>query len=311
MRLTVVMDATTGDLLGAGEVPPGTEVAEGWTVNWVVGGSLEFTRSDNVIGKDNGMALEASAFTEADVQYQDSDHLAIGRLNVELGGRIELPDRPFVPSTDRTDLEMSYTYRVVPWFGPSVWSTFSTQLLPGVIVFDERTDVIKLRSDGTQVSTLTDVLDVEVSRPLSPIFLRFGTGPRFDLAPAFWVSFSSRFGVGSRLVFTPDLYGSADDPNTPEFELREIDDVTQFGLEASLTGQLNITRWVQLKLETDVFAPFDDINRPVVGFLATVALRLASFASLNYTVRIDDDRSLAPETQIDQSVLLRFAYKIF
>ena len=50
---------------------------------------------------------------------------------------------------------------------------------------------------------------------------------------------------------------------------------------------------------------------PVIGLGSTLALRLASFASLNYVFDLERDPDLSTRSQIEHSLLLRFAYKVF
>lgn len=334
VQYTIVLDEDTGNLLGAGEIAlaPETTGEGGWDINLIVGGSVEFTHSDNVIGKNEGMLLDVAAFIEAVGAVLINQHYGYGRLNVELGGRLDIPDpdkenereRPFVTNVDELALDLLYAYKLLPWFGPYVRNSFESNMLKGVQVFDEPTSVRRVDSQGNNITVrdgqiirvtdpvlATDVLEIELTESFAPIFLGAGTGVRFDFSAGFWFNFDARTGLGLRQVFARDSFVLDDDDDTPEIELRLLDDITQFGAEGALILEFNPFQWLQAKTDAEILVPFDDPDNLLLNFRGAVTLRLGSIASLNYTIRITEDRELIDATQIDQSVLLRFAYKIF
>ncbi len=312
VQLTVVMDELNGDLLGAGEIPGGTEIADGWNVNWTVGGHAQLSDLKNVAGKTDGLNFAASAFSETEVHFGQFGHDFFLRLNLEAGGSADVPDRALVPDVNEADLETSYTYFLLSWLGPSVLFSADTRLLPSVLDFDDRTDILRLNAEGDEIGRDTGVLDVETARPFSPVNLEFGAGLRLNISPGPWFNLTSFIGPGGRQLFALEAFDEErNDPTTPELEIQHIRNATQFGTKASLVGQLNATRFLLLRADADAFFPFDSEDAHKLDFRGTVTLRLSSFASLNYTARITDDVKVAAETQIDQRVLLRFSYKLF
>lgn len=334
VQYTIVLDETSGNLLGAGEIAlaPETTGEGGYDVNLIVGGSVQFAQSKNVIGKNEGMTLDVAAFIEAVGAMLVEQHYVYGRLNIELGGRIDLPDpdnkddreRPFITNVDELALDLLYAYKLLPWFGPYVRTSFETNMLKGVQVFDEPTDIRRVDSKGRDIVVrngevtrvdqpvvVHDVLEVELTESFAPIFIEAGTGVRFDFSAGFWFNFDARTGIGLRQVFARDSFVVADDEDTPETELRLLDDVTQFGAEAGLILEFNPFQWLQLKTDAEILVPFDDPENLLLDFRGAVTFRLGSIASLAYVIRIAEDRQLVDATQIDHSLLLRFAYKIF
>jgi len=313
VRYTLVLDETTGDVLGAGEVDeetsPSPEATGPWNVSVLLGGSLSFNKSDDVVGKPEGMSFDVSAFFETIGGYDALSHLFYARLYIEEQGRLTLPEAFYLNLVDTFDVDILYMYRVVSWFGPYVRSSLATSLVPSYQDFTSPTDVRKLGTDGQTVGFEADTSDVQLTEPFAPIDLRYGAGGRFEFSPTYWFDLKARLGVGARHVFARDLFVLADDQGTPDFEIRQVPDFNQFGVESSLLTELRITRWVLFKAEADVLIPFDAPSETVLDIEATVALRLASFASLNYVVRLELDRAITTEVQLDQSVLLRFAYK--
>jgi hypothetical protein len=78
VRYTLVLDETTGDILGAGEL--GTETDSGvvgpWTVSMLIGGSIAFKHRQSTALKGEGMSLDLSAFFETVGGYRDTHHIA-------------------------------------------------------------------------------------------------------------------------------------------------------------------------------------------------------------------------------------------
>ena len=310
VQFTLVLDEATGDMLGGGEVSDDQASATTgpWSISLILGGTLAFNRSDDVVGKADGMSLDLGAFFEMLGGYRDDNHIAYGRLYVEEEGLLILPEGPYTTVVDTLDVDLLYMWRYVPWFGPYGRASMETQMVPGLQRFDDPTDVQVVDPDGVILETRLGQKDVELTPPFSPIDVRYGAGGRFDIAPVYWFSLQSRLGLGARHLFARDLF-IVTNPSAP-YQVRRASDLHQFGFEASLITELRLTRWVLFKVESDLLLPFDDAANPVLDLKATVAFRLASFASLNYTIRVQRDPALTHETPIDQSILLRFAYKV-
>ena len=315
IQYTIVLDTDTGDLMGAGEVAVETENREGWDLNLVLGGSVLFNQADKVIGKAEGQTLDVSAFIETIGGYLDPDHFVYARLNTEIGGSLRLADangstdQPFVTTVDAINLDLLYAYRFLPWFGPYARTSLETTMLPSYQVFDEPTAIERYDSNGGFISGATDVLDVKLSEPFAPIDLEGGAGGRLDLSFGYWFNLDTRLGVGLRQVFARDLY-VVDSSSSDLVQIKQIEDANQIGAEAALILELSPTRWLLVKTDANLLAPFDDFSNPFLDFRGTITLRLSSIASLNYTIRVKDDPEILDETQVDQSLLLRFAYKV-
>jgi hypothetical protein len=318
---TVVIDPDTGELKGAGEVNLLPESAgEGWDYNIVVGGSGEFNSASNVIGKSDGEVLSGSIFFESTAGYNAESHFAYGRFNFEGGGRVRLDlgcegtecdTRPFFATINEMNLDLLYVYRVVPWFGPYTRASFRTRPLPGIQEFSDEQNVRKINTDGQDVDYDTGVLETRLSDSFSPITLEAGMGPRVELNAGNFLKVNTRAGLGMRQFFALGLFVEDNDLSTEiERVFSEVEDITQFGIEGALILELNAGRWIQLQSTLSLLAPFDAFDQPVVDFRGNLALRLTSVFSINYTLRVIHDIQVIDQTQLDQSVLLRFAYRL-
>ncbi len=311
VRYTLVLDETTGDVLGAGEIDESQPTVEGpWHVSLLLGGGLSFNRASSVVGKPDGMSFDLNAFVESVGGFDRDSHLFYARLYIEEEGRLSLPEGFYLNLVDTFDVDLLYMYRLVSYFGPYVRTTFQTSLVPSFQDFETPTDVVRLGLNGEVKGTETAVIDTQLTVPFDPLDLRYGAGVRFDFTPTYWFDLKARTGVGARHLFARELFVNADDGATDAFEVREVPDFNQFGVEASLLTELRITRWVLLKAEADALMPFDAPADTALQLDATVSLRLASFASLNYILRLELDPAITDDLQLDQTVLLRFAYKV-
>lgn len=344
VNYTLVLDESTGDLLGAGDIRiGGTELdpENNLSVSLVAGGRVEFNNASDVIGKNNGAALSVTGFLESIVSYIVGPNILYGRLSFEIGGRIEFGilgedtlERPFVPNIDEIIFELLYVYQLADWFGPYVRFTFESNMLPGVQDWQgTSTRVQKCEGaafrNGVCSGRVIDEfgpggngnLFTDLNSPFAPIEMDFGTGGRFAYRNGTWLNISARLGFGGRQVFPRDLYVIDDDTSDPVL-LSQRPPRTQFGFEAAIIAEVNITRWVLFKIDANLLDPFvslpNEDNRsvgqlladPVLDFRGTLALRLSSIASINYVIRVISDSAIQAKTQVDQSVLLRFAYKI-
>ncbi|MDX9723649.1 MAG: hypothetical protein RBU37_23075 [Myxococcota bacterium] len=311
LRYTVVMDSETGDLLGAGEIQLAPENTEGWKLGLVMGGSVSFNSANNVVGKAEGTELELTGFIEAIGGLDTDEHLVYARLNTELGGGIRLPDRPFVSDVDELNLDLLYAYRLTSWFGPYVRSSLESNLLPAYQLFDEERVVRRYDVDNRLLETIASpVLEVDLAQPFSPITLEAGAGGLLDFSAGYWLNVDLRLGVGARQLFARELYIAEGTDADGYWVLRQVDDVGQVGAEGALILELSPIRWLQLKVDASTLLPFDDAAHPLLDLRASATLRLTSIASLNYTIRVQEDPRILSETQVDQAVLLRFAYKL-
>jgi len=313
LHYTLVLSSESGDLLGAGEIASfrPQQRTTGWNLSLVVGGSFDLSESSRVIGKSDGTSVGLSGFVESLFGYLGEVDRFYGRLNLTAGGTFRLPDQPFVSRVDELSLDLLYVYRLAPWFGPYARASVETQVLPGRQLFEQPTDVRRLDREGRELGVSRGVTSFTLAHPLMPVEPRYATGLRFDLRAGRTLSLATRIGVGGRHVFTRGLFILADDPETPELEVRQVADIDQFGAELALVAELNLGRWVVLKVDTSVLIPFSGAEETFVDLRGSAILRLTTFASLNYTLRVRHDPALSADTQLDHQVLLRFAYKLF
>ncbi len=313
-RFTLVLNEDTGDILGGGEIEEDITVDEDkwWDASLLVGGSVRFTRTDDVIGKSNGQVFDISAFFETYFNMLLNRNFFYARLNAEIGGNIKIDDRPFITTIDELSLELLYTYRVVDWFGPYARFSFESNMAPAYQEFASPFTVKKINDDGVLVSSDSGQLDTKLGPSFSPITLKTGAGGSFDFTVGSWFKINARLGLAYRNVFTRNLYVVSDiDEDEDIVTLSPVESQSQFGAEAAVLLDLTPVNWFTLKADFSVLEPFIGSYQPVVDLDLDAAIRLSSIASISYSLKLVYDVQMIDKVQLDQYVQLRFSYKVF
>lgn len=314
-RLTLVIDEETNDILGGGEIDSIDEefLEHWWWAGVLIGGSIRFNHTKDVIGKAPGQLLDVSGFVESYFSLAVKHHYFYTRLNAEIGGTIRFEEnRSFITSVDDLNFELLYSYRFIEWFGPYIRFAFESNMAPTYLEKSSPYTVDILDSNDNVVETKEQVLDIKLSPSFSPISINTGAGGRFDISAGTWMKFSSRIGIAFRCVFARDLFVVKwTDANTSRLTLAPVEGNAQFGAEAAITLDLTPLRWFTLKTDLSIIEPFENYTNPVIDLNVDAAIRLSSIASLSYTLRVNYDISLIDKVQLDQYVQLRFSYKIY
>ena len=313
-RVTLVLDEDTGDILGGGEIDDLVESIEErwWRANILVGGSVRFNDTENVVGKVSGQLLDVSGFLESSFNMFLKHNFFYTRLYAEIGGSIRFEEnRPFVTTVDDLNLELLYTYRFVDWFGPYARFSFESNMAPTWQELKGEYTVNKYNLDGT-VTTKTAQTSINLSPSFSPIELNAGVGGRFDYTFGSWLKLATRLGFAYRYVNTRDLYIVATfDDSEKEITLFPVNDLSQYGFEGAINFDLTPIRWFTLKVDASLLEPFNDWENPIVDLKLDAALRLSSIANLSYTFKLNYDVGMIDKVQIDQYIQLRFSYKLY
>jgi ABC-type uncharacterized transport system auxiliary subunit len=318
-RFTLVLDPDDGSFRGAGENDPDLsdlrasdeDAAKRWLLRAVLGGDLNFNRSEQV-GEQEGWKLSFNVFFDGSSRFSEGPHLWTSRLEVEEGQTRLLDREVFQNDTDRLFLHTIYIYQLWSWFGPYARVGLETKLLPRHEDFEEPRDVVELDEDGQVVRMLDDVSRVRLGGPFSPLQLREGAGGNFRVLRTRFAELDVRLGFGARQTLTSDLFvfeaGAEGEPG----RLVPVVDSTVEGLEGTLVGLARVSRFMTLSSEFDGLVPIGD-DDIVYSWRNQVSLRLVSFVSLNYRFNVTRDPNLGigRDARTEHDVQLRFSYVLF
>jgi hypothetical protein len=311
----LVLDETTGDFKGGGEVPPDElfQARDGFFGSMIVGGDLTLNHRDNVPGITPGISFSFRAFIDTRLSVEILDSPFVLQFQVE-EGQTKPPGLPFQKTIDRADLDLLYIYQINEIVGPYIRFGGETNLLPSKQNFEQPTHVVLRDTDG---STILDdrpsATTVDLSEPVGLSTLREGAGINLRVLKTLWAETTLRAGIGARHTLARGQVFLLQDDESDElnryYDL--VPTVNRFGAEATLLGVARISRWVIFNLELDTLVPFNGFDKTVLEVEGSVALKLTTFLSVNYVVRFLLDRLISDEDQLQQDILLRFSLEVF
>ncbi len=309
-QITLVVNPDSGDFLGAGEVNvlgPGSTEGNKWVLSAVVGGALSLIMQRNLTGAADTTTLGPSFYVDGVAQYNGDEHLGYGRLSIDEAFTQEDWAR-FEKNTDFFRMDVLYAYRILPIFGPYVRLGMESRLFPGFEYFDEKKDVV-LKDGDTEVRRFEGKEEFQLSPPFMPLTLKGGIGLRVSTPPSTWIDLWALAGFGGRYTFANNMYTKQDVSDTPEIEVGRLSSFWSYGLESTVVARANLSRWVVLNTEFEIFVPVEEFNRPTLRWDSNLGLRITSFISVNYIYRMLYEPDINEELQHDHQALLRFSYK--
>jgi hypothetical protein len=324
--LTLVQLREDGSFVGGGVVDrfEGKTEVKNWRIGLIIGGDLLWTRNDNVAGREFGNSVALNAFLNCQVRYLDPRHSIYSRLQIDEGvsgkpGGSHL-QRELQKTIDEVLLDANYTYRILPWLGPYVRFGIDTNVLPGQAIFDTPHGDVLIYDQNKNFLERMRVDKLRLADSFDPLELKEGTGVSFDVAPAQMLDLHLRLGFGIREYFVRSLLiaqpaGYAGDPDTcSENQCYEkAVSGNLLGVEATVIGSARLSRWLIIDTELDTLIPFVSTGPradPVIDWRNTVSLRLVSFFSVAYVVRLELNKQISHYLQVEQRVQLRFTFDI-
>ncbi|HOX46316.1 MAG TPA: hypothetical protein PK668_22115 [Myxococcota bacterium] len=324
VHFTLVQNAE-GRFVGGGEVDrfEGSTEIKNWLFGLVLGGDLLWNRNDNVPGRAFGNTIAFNAFVLGSVRYMTPDHIFYTRMEVD-GGASAQEGQDLRKTLDELDLDAHYTYRLLSWLGPYVRFGLNANLFPGHRYFDqdETPRVLVFDEELNQVADLVRPSELKLADSFDPLELKEGVGLAFDFSPSVLLDLHLRIGLGSRQTVVQSLRIERKSfPGRPDVALA-CEDALCFaaaessvlvGGEATLIGSARLFNWFMIDTEFDMLEPFystEGSHMPVFNWKTTFSLRLVSFASLAYVVRLDYNEQLSEFLQFEQRILLRFSFDI-
>jgi hypothetical protein len=327
VHFTLVLDEEDGRFLGGGVVDRGEGKTdyENWRLGLIVGGDLQWNRLDNVAGRDVGNSIAINAFLDFSLRYLDPNHLLYLRLQVD-EGQSALPDPNLAladlqKTVDEVDLDAIYTFRILSWLGPYIRFGLDTNIFPGNKVYkNQDRDVLILNTNNQILETMSLPSEVRLADPFDPLELKEGIGVSFDLSPHLLLDLHLRVGVGARQYHVRSFLKEREHwEGDPVSECQDaicfekVNPTEILGMEATFIGSARLSRWFMIDTELDTLIPFqssESFDDPVINWKNTISVRLVSFASLVYVIKLDYDRQLSTHLQAEQRVLLRFTFDL-
>jgi hypothetical protein len=290
---------------------------QGWIPTIKAGFNFSMTQARNVIGVTDGMTVALGLQLDTGLTFRRGDHEWITSLEI-LQTHTKVPNiDPFVKSADELDLESIYLYHIkgIKWLGAYGGIRLTLPLFAGNLVPEEDTTVALVHTDDT-VTQETAVAQeyYRLTDPGFPLIFRQFIGVAFFPVDETYLRMDVRVGTGAMEVWTGSSYIQDDDEDTADvLELRELEDFVQGGVEAHLTATGVVVKDVlSYSLKAGVMYPYVttidtdltgmDLLNSEISFKLNV--KLAEWASLNYSLSMVRIPLILPEWQITNNVML-------
>jgi hypothetical protein len=294
------------------EAPP-----KPWQFRFRAGSLFQLNSNKGVVGQRDGTSRSIGADLHAEANWTGGRHEVKNRADVA-AVFIKTPNlSSWVTASNLLEVESIYQYRVRPWAGPFTRLQVTTSMLVGS---DLRTNSVQYQlPDGSLTGQRTELRLTDPFRPTT--FLQTVGGfvnpvreKAFDL--------DFRAGVGFREVLADGQLGVKDLSATPAIvELVALEDYWQAGVEliTMVRGELWEKRIqyfaggefllpvVRTRREGDDRSAFEVLDKRIrVG----VALRLASWATILYEIRVVHQPQLLDEVQIQNNFGFKATYSV-
>lgn len=294
---------------------------KGWDGRMTVGGSFSLANNHRMIGQTDGTALTLGVQLDGGLDYIRDVHELRNTLKVnELFSLTPAVDQ-LVKTSDVLDFQSIYLYhlRRLPWFGPFGRVQLKTQVFDGYDIRGDNVTYAITRPDGTTRSVTADRL--RLSDPFAPLTLKEEAGAFAQLVERDPAKLETRLGFIARQTFADDQRAVNDDGDTDAIEIQQLQDVFQAGpgLSIDFRGEMMEKRVTYFATAT-VMIPVvnsagssDDRNALELTNLlleAGLSVKLFTWLSADYKLRIIRDPQLLDAVQIQNNLLLSVSYTL-
>lgn len=289
----------------------------GWNKKLLLGGSISFGSSENVIGQPNGQSnnyglnLEG-ALNQIKEQSEWRNDLKVG----ESASRTPAVPR-FVKVKDDLKLETMYLYTLeaTPWFGPYVKASAETAIFKGE---DVRSEAKTYQfADGT---TLTGT-SVRLTDGFKPLTTKESAGGFFKIITEENMKLEARAGLGAVQVNAGGQRALKDDAATPNLEIIDLDSYEQIGIEGGIAFKGNIDQKTSYSIEGEFLTPFvvdkkagdNRSNFELTNWevKARLTSKIYDWLSADYSVKVYKQPQLLDDTQLQTLFLMNLTYQLF
>jgi hypothetical protein len=297
------------------DLPQGLQ--DGWHPTLTLGANLNLASNSSVVGQPDGFSLLVGVSVLGDLLFIAGDHDWKNTLKLtETWTRTPVVDE-FVKSNDVLDVESLYRFFAWTWGGPFARLSLQTPIFAAEQVSAEPQTYVLEGEDPATDGITTDRFDL--ADPFQPLTVTESIGAFVAPVATPRLNVAIRAGFGGRHTFADGarLITNADDPAAVTYV--DLLDVHQAGVElfAGIDGKTAEDR-LAYNVGLAVLVPFlNNDERDRDGFeLTRIALEAGlttnvfDWMSLSYQLRIVDDPQLLDAVQIQNNLLLTFAFTV-
>lgn len=284
------------------------EKTDGWFPKLKASLTTSMVHNKNLPGIDDGLSLTIGVLIDGELKYNKGPHRWITTLKIEHTQSKTPTLEPFFKTADELDFKSLYEHsfkkynKLMVFGGGQIIAT----LFPGHVVVSEDTELRKLRTDSTEVAGQAMANEpYEISPGLSPFSFKqlvgFGVTPSEDP----FAKLNIRLSMVAQETWARG-YAVDDDEDTPELELRELQNFQQVGPQFNLTIDGEIKKKLKYSFNAEMMFPvYTSIDTDLSGFnlLNTdlefkLGVEVNKWASFNYVFTAKRQPMILDEWQI-------------
>lgn len=296
---------------------------DGVTKSLSIGSTAAFNHTSKVVGAPDGATVQIGVVLDGALEWVKGQFEWGNTLKVQ-HTQTRTPQVPlFVKSADLADLISTAIWRTkaLPWFGPYAKFRAQTQLFAGYAVNADDRQVQKLDSAGNKLGdpyTAKKLTAVSLTSPFEPLLLTETVGAFANPWEDKVFTFKAKVGAGAQHVVASKGFAVADNKDTPELEIKQIQAATQIGAEGELALNGEISEQVAWRAKASVFVPAlssvdasqAGIDAMTTDLSAGLSVKLAKWLSADYVITARRVPLVLNDWQIQNGLMLTAGFKL-
>ncbi len=306
----IVLDNTSRHFLASGIIRQ--EYTERKVKNWRlfggIHGNFNLSNSNDLSSKQNNTNYSFSTQLEFTAKYDNRLYYFYTRNNFEEGWNKQGSEsiRTFI---DNMETKNIFVLKIYKPFGIYSRLNLTTKIFASYKYYDSPTNITVYQKDSTKYNIFPYKEKVRISPPFFPLDIKEGIGLNFTFSPSIKYTFNIRTGFGFRQTYNNDVLSLIDEKKDSVYKQLSNSQLT--GYELSYFSQIYPFNNVYIITEFDMIYPFSAGKKRAYELENIINLRLLNNISLDYTIRIKQDKNISNIIKKEQIILIRYSYYFF
>lgn len=293
---------------------------EGWNGTLSVGATVNFIDNRTVVGQNDGSNWTLGAVVNGSLGFLKGKHEYRGSLSINENFSRTTLIPEFINTADAVFVDSNYYLNLMSWIGIFARAELQTNLFSGYAVYPEEKIFLVDRQRDDAPEALEGQDRFLLRDPLGLVTLKQSVGGFIRPLREKYLDVEIRLGVGARQVIADGQFNINDNKDTPEIEIKELENFQQIGAESALVAKGTLSKdRVAYKSSLEALFPFyNSINPNDKGIIALtnvesvsqISFKLVEWASLDYQLRVLRQPLLSEDWQVQNSLLLTFGYTL-
>lgn len=295
---------------------------DGVTKSLSIGSTAAFNHASKVVGSPDGATVQIGVVLDGQLEWVKGQFEWGNSLKIQ-HTQTRTPQVPiFVKSADLADLISTAIWRTksVPWFGPYAKFRAQAQLFSGYAVNADDRTIKKMDVKGNEVSSFQakKLTAVSLTTPLEPLLLSETVGAFANPFEDKKFTLKAKLGAGAQHIIASNGFAVSDNKDTPELELKEIQQATQVGAEGELALTGEVSEQVAWRAKASVFVPaLSTVDGAKAGMQASttdltagLSVKLAKWLSADYVITARRVPLVLNDWQVQNGLMLTAGFKL-